>query len=84
MGKFRNRKAAGKDEVTGEMVKGGSEMAMYWIWRLCNMVFKSGIVPEDWRPIVTDQMYKAKGERTECFIDILVSRMIGKIYAYIY
>ena len=48
------------------------------------MVFKSGIVPEDWRPIVTDQMYKAKGERTECFIDILVSRMIGKIYAYIY
>ena len=20
-----------------------------WIWRLCNMAFESGIVPEDWR-----------------------------------
>ena len=20
-----------------------------WIWRLCNMAFESGVVPEDWR-----------------------------------
>ena len=34
--KLKNRKAAGKDEVTGEMIKGGGD----WIWRLCNMAFE--------------------------------------------
>ena len=30
MGKIRNGKAAGKDEVTGEMVKSESEMVVRW------------------------------------------------------
>ena len=45
--KLKNRKAAGKDEVTGEMIKGGSNMVVNWIWRLCNMAFESVGVPED-------------------------------------
>ena len=31
VGKLRNGKAAGKDKVTGEMVKGGSDMLVDWI-----------------------------------------------------
>ena len=31
MGKLKNRKAAGKDDVTGEMIKGESDMVVYWI-----------------------------------------------------
>ena len=38
VGKFKNRKAAGQGEVTGEMVKGG---------RLGSMIFKSGVVLKD-------------------------------------
>ena len=49
MRKFRNGKVAGKDEVAGEMVKGGIEMVVNWIWRLCNVVFERGVVPEEWR-----------------------------------
>ena len=30
------------------------------------MAFESGLVPEDWRSAVTVQLYKVKGERTEC------------------
>ena len=40
-------KVAGNDEITGEMVKGGDDMVVDWIWRMCNMVFESGVVPED-------------------------------------
>ena len=50
--KLKNGKAAGKNEVTGEMIKGGGDRVVGWIWRLCNMTFQSGIVPEDWRSAV--------------------------------
>ena len=47
VGKLKHRKAAGMDEVTGEMVKGGDDMMVDWIWRLCNMTFENGVVTED-------------------------------------
>ena len=31
MGKLKNGKAAGKDEVTGEMIKGGGDRVVDWI-----------------------------------------------------
>ena len=34
-----NGKAAGKDEVTREMIKGRGKKMVEWIWRLCNMAF---------------------------------------------
>ena len=46
---FKNGNAAGKDEFTGEMVKGGGDRVVDCIWRLCNMAFKSGVVLEGWR-----------------------------------
>ena len=36
VGKLKNGKSAGKDDVTGEMKK-----VVDWIWSLCNMAFKS-------------------------------------------
>ena len=38
--KLKNGKAAGMDEVTGEMIKGGGYRVVDWIWRLCNMAFE--------------------------------------------
>ena len=49
VGKLKNGNAAGKDEVKGEMIKGGGNWVVDWIWRLCNMAFESGVVPENWR-----------------------------------
>ena len=46
MGNLGNGNAAVKD-VAGEKVKGWSEMVTIWIWKMCNIAFKSGIVPED-------------------------------------
>ena len=57
MEKLKNGKATGTDEVTGEMIKGGSNRVMDWVWRLCNMAFEDG-VPEDWRSAMIISMYK--------------------------
>ena len=32
-----------------------------WIWKLCNMTFKSGVVTEDWRSVVIVPLYKGEG-----------------------
>ena len=65
MGKLKNGKAAGKDEITGEMAKSGGGMVEDQIWRLCNMIFESGVVSEDQRSAVIVPLYKGKGKRTE-------------------
>ena len=45
VGKLKNGKAASKDEIIGEMIKGGDDRVVDWILRLYNMVFESGFVP---------------------------------------
>ena len=47
MGKLKNGQAADKDEVTGEMIKGGGDRVVYWIWRLCTTAFECGELCED-------------------------------------
>ena len=47
------------------MIKGVGDRVVEWIWRLCNMAFESGVVPEDWRSAVIVPLYKSKRERTE-------------------
>ena len=83
VGKLKNGKAAGKGEVTGEMIKGGGDRVVDWIRRLCNTAFESDVVPEDWKSVVIVLLYKGKGERTECSIyrDISFLNVVEKIYA---
>ena len=46
MGKIKNEKAGAKDEVIGKMIKGGGDRVVDYIWRLGNMAFVKGVVPE--------------------------------------
>ena len=48
------------------MVNAGGERMVDWIWRLCNMAFEGGLVPEHWRSTVIVPLYYGKGERIEC------------------
>ena len=81
--KLKNGKAASMEKVTGEMIKGGGDRVVDWIWRLCNMGFESGIVLEDWKSAVIVPLHKGKGERTECinYRGISLLSMVGKIFA---
>ena len=78
VGKLKNGKATCTDEV-----KGGCDMVVDWMWRLCNMAFESGLVPEDWRYVLIVPLYKGKGERTESknCRGIGLLRVVEKIYA---
>ena len=64
MGKLENGEVAGKDEVTGEIVKGGGDRVVAGIWRLCNMAFENGVALEGWRSAEIVPLYKGK-EMTE-------------------
>ena len=46
--------------------KGGGDRVVYWVWRLCNMAFESGVVSKDWRSAVIVPLYKGKRERIKC------------------
>ena len=48
------------------MIKGRGDRVLFWIWRLFNKAFESGIVPEDWSSAVIVPLYKGKGGGTEC------------------
>ena len=65
------------------MIKGGSDMGVDWILRVCNMAIESGVVSENWRSTVIVPLYKGKGERTECrnYRSNSLLSVIGKIYA---
>ena len=62
VGKLKNEKATGGDEITGEMIKGGGDRVVDCILRLYNMAFECVVVPEDWRSAVIVPLYKGKGE----------------------
>ena len=83
VGKLKNGKAAGKDEVTEEMIKGGGSMVLDWILKLFNMTLESGVVPENWGSAVIVPMDKGKRERTKCsnYICVSLLSLVGKIYA---
>ena len=75
--KLKNGKAAGKDKLKGEMIKGGGNRTGFGccvIW-----LFEIGIVPEDWRSAV--RLYKGNGERPECtnYRGINLLNVVGKI-----
>ena len=65
VGKLKNGKAAGKDEILGEMIKGGGDIVVDLIWRLYKMAFEISVLLKDWRIGVIVPLYKGKGERTK-------------------
>ena len=55
--KFKNEKVAGKDEASGEMIKGLGDIVDDWVWRLRNMAIERAVVPEDWISAVIRKLW---------------------------
>ena len=47
VGKLKNGKVAGKDEVIREKIKDGGDIVVHMICKMCDMAFESGVVPKD-------------------------------------
>ena len=82
MGKLKNEKAPGKNEVTKE-VTDGVDRVVDFFWRVCNKTFESGVMLKDRRSSVIVSLYKGKGESTESsnYRGISLSSVVKKTYA---
>ena len=52
VGRLKNGKAAGKYEITEEMIRDEGDKVVDWIRRLCDMTFVSDVVPEGCRYMI--------------------------------
>ena len=64
------------------MVKGGADVMVDWIWKLCNMGFEN-VVPEGLRSAVIVPLHNGKGEMIKCenYRGISLLSVADKIYA---
>ena len=65
-----------------EMLKAGGEVVVKWLVKLFNLVWRVGVVPNDWRKALIIPIHK-KGSRLECsnYRGISLLSVIGKLYA---
>jgi hypothetical protein len=63
--RLKNNKSPGIDNITGEMIKNGGEMVVKEIHELCNMAWKEGKAPDEFKKSVLVTLHK-KGSAMDC------------------
>ncbi|KAK3561554.1 hypothetical protein QTP86_008774 [Hemibagrus guttatus] len=75
-------KAPGVDEIRPEYLKSLDDVGLSWLTRLCNIAWRSGIVPLDWATGVVVPLFK-KGDQRVCsnYRGITLLSLPGKVYS---
>ena len=55
---MRNDKTSGVCGIQGELLKAGGEIIVKWLQKSCNLVWRTGVVPVDWRRAVIVPIHK--------------------------
>lgn len=55
-------KAPAIDDITAEMLKGGKEAVLKWMLWIYDLAWEQGEVPEQWRKVIIEPLYKGKRE----------------------
>ena len=78
---LKNNKSPGFDGITAEMLKGGGDCIVSWMRCLCNQVWNSGTVPEDWKNGEIVCIPK-KGNLSDCdnWRGVTLLSIPGKVY----
>ena len=58
-------KAAGSDGISAELLRGGGSVFVDWLLELMEEVWRTGVVPQDWKDAELVPLYK-KGDRMKC------------------
>ncbi|XP_076059487.1 uncharacterized protein LOC143036123 [Oratosquilla oratoria] len=82
---MRDNKAAGTDEIPAEIYKYGGQHTIYYLTWICNMAWKTKMIPMGWGSAVIYPVHK-KGGHTNCKNYRTVSLLphAGKIYERIF
>ena len=81
-GFLKNNKAAGPDEITHEIIKGGGEIMTKSLMTILNLCLHLEVVPADWGKGIIIPLHK-KGDKKDLnnYRGISLSSVIGKIYS---
>ena len=60
MGKLKNGKAAGNDNITAELLKNGGEAVVDWVTELVQEVWRTRQVPQEWKNATLVPLFKKK------------------------
>ena len=76
-------KSPGYDRVSVEMLRAGDGVVASQLYRLFNLCWACGRVPEDWCKAVIVPLYKGKGSQLDCknYRGISLLSVAGKLYA---
>ena len=58
MGKLKNGKTAGGDEVVVELVKNGGQAMIDWLWELLKEVWRMKQIPQEWKNAILIPLHK--------------------------
>jgi hypothetical protein len=80
--KLKTNKAAGMDNITGELIKYGRRTLKQKIYKLICNIWNSEILPAQWNEVIICPIYK-KGDRLNCnnYRPIMLLNIAYKIYA---
>ena len=82
IGKMKSGKAAGLCGINAEMLKAGDSVVVKWQYRIVDIAWATGEVPEDWKRAVKIPLHK-KGSKGMCsnYRGISLLSVPGKVYA---
>ena len=80
--KIKSGKASGVCGIQGELLKAGGEVTVKWLQEIYSMVWRTGVVPRDWRRAVIIPIHK-KGSRKLCknYRGVSLLSIPGKVFA---
>ncbi|XP_011687015.1 PREDICTED: golgin subfamily A member 6-like protein 22 [Wasmannia auropunctata] len=84
IGRLKEGKAVGRDEIPGEVWKFGGERLVEFVWRLCNRIWRGEEWIEEWSEgLIVPVRKKGDGDKVEDYRGVTLMPSIYKIYAYI-
>ena len=68
--------------ISGELLKAGGEVVIEWLFKIYNMVWRTGVAPEDWQRAILVPIHK-KSSRRKCgnYRGISLLSIPGKVFA---
>jgi len=81
--KLRSGTALGVCGITSEMLKAGGGGCTRWLTRVFEGVWKSGVIPEDWKRGLILPFDKGKGSKSDCknYRGITLLSVLGEAFA---
>ena len=81
--KLKNGKAAGSDEIAAEVVKGGGQAMIDWLWELLREVWKTKQVPQEWKNATLIPLHKKDRKVCDNYRGIALLSIPGKVLSLI-